>query len=173
MNNSLLLPNFWRFLLIALVQMLLFKQVSLLVGPYFIIMLWPLCILFLPIELGTPFAVLLGFALGMIIDMAYASPGLHASAGAFSAYARPFILKAFEPKGGFSGKESIPAPAYFGWPFFLQVSGIFFLLHLFWYFSVDAFTFYYFGTITLKTLAGWGLTMIFVVLYVFLFNPKN
>lgn len=173
MNSSVLLPSLWRFIVLTLVQVLVLKQVALLGGPYFNILIYPLFILLLPIEIPTAFAVMLGFGIGLAVDVFYNSPGVHASAGAWSAFARSFLLQAFEPKGGFSGKEIVPAPAYFGWPWFVQVAALFFALHLFWYFSVDAFTFVYFGTITLKTLAAWALTMIFVIFYGFLFNPKR
>lgn len=148
------------------------KQFTLSVGAYFNVLLYPLFILFLPVQLATPYIVLLGFGIGIVVDIFYGSMGVHASTGAFSGLLRNFILLGFAPKGGFSGKEPIYSPYHFGWQQFLQVSAIFFALHLFWYFSVDAFTFVYFGAITLKTMAAWGLTMLFVVLYVAMFNPK-
>ena len=86
---------------------------------------------------------------------------------------RPYILRFYEPKGGYTAKELIPSPIFFGWPWFLQVTGTFFFLYLFWYFSVDAFTFFYIGAITFKTLTSWLLTMVFVLIFTFLFNPKD
>jgi hypothetical protein len=172
MNSSNIFPHIWRFLGLAATQALLLKQVSASVGPYFNIFLYPLFIFFLPLQIATPYLVLLGFSMGMTIDFFYHSIGVHASAGAFAGVIRPLILMAFAPKGGFSGKEPIFAPSYFGWQLYLQAAAVFFLLHLFWYFSVDAFTFVYFGTITLKTLSAWLLTMIFIVLYTTMFNPK-
>jgi hypothetical protein len=172
--NSSILPSIWRFLGLAFVQTILLNQVTLSVHePYFNILLYPLFILLLPLELAAPYIVLLGFLMGLTVDFYYASFGIHASAGAFSGFIRPVVLAAFAPKGGFSGKEPIYAPAYFGWSLFLQTAAVFLLLHLFWYFSVDAFTFVYFGSIALKTLVGWLLSMVFVILYVILFNPKS
>ncbi|HRI58567.1 MAG TPA: hypothetical protein PK228_02555 [Saprospiraceae bacterium] len=172
MNKSIL-PSIWRFLGLVAVQGLLLHQVGSAINEYFNVLLYPLFILFLPIQISSTVAVLLGFLIGLAVDMFYASPGVHASAGAFSGFARSIILAGFKPKGGYTGKEPIPAPGYFGWPWFLQVAGVFFAAHLFWYFSVNAFSFVYFTTITAKTLAGWSLTMIFVVLFCILFNPKN
>jgi hypothetical protein len=172
MNNSLLFPNLWRFAGLIFVQLALFEPIGEALTRPFQIFLWPLFILFLPIELGTPIAVLLGFVLGMLVDLIYGTLGVHASAGVFSAYARSFILAIFEPKGGFSGREIIPSPAHLGWPRFLQICGIFFLAHLFWHFSVEAFTFYYIGVILLNTFVCWLLTMAFALIYAFLFNPK-
>lgn len=172
MNKSVL-PSLWRFLGLVAVQGLLLHQVGSAISEYFNVLLYPLFILLLPIQISTSVAVLLGALIGMAVDMFYASPGVHASAGAFSGLARAAILIGFKPKGGYTGKEPIPAPAYFGWPWFLQVSGTFFAVHLFWYFSVYEFSFVYFTTITAKTLAALALTMIFVVLFCILFNPKN
>jgi hypothetical protein len=173
MNSSNLFPNIWRFIGLVLIQALVLKQVSLQVNEYFNILLYPLFILFLPIELPTAFAVMLGFLIGLTVDFFYVSPGVHASAGAWSGFTRSILLAAFEPRAGFKGKEIIPSPANFGWRWFLQITSIFMFLHLFWYFSVDAFTFVYIGTISLKTLASWIFTMLFVLFYGFLFNPKN
>ena len=171
--NSNLLPNLWRFVLLVVIQVLLLKQVAVTAGAYFNVLLYPLFVLLLPVQLFVPYVVLLGFVIGMTVDYFYISYGLHASAAAFSGFARSIIFNIVEPKGGFSGKEPVFTPHYFGWARFTQVASVFFLLHIFWYFSVDYFTFYYFSEIAWKTAASWGLTMIFVILVGFLFNPKR
>lgn len=173
MNNSLL-PSLWRFFGLATVQVLLFLQIGKAIGGYFNVLLYPLFILFLPIQMPTSAVVVLGAAMGFLVDWFYGSLGVHASAGAFSGLMRSVVLAAYKPKGvGYTGKEPIPAPVYFGWRWFFQVAGLFFVLHLFWYFSVSAFTFVYIDTIMLKTIASWILSMIFVGLYCVLFEPKN
>ncbi len=170
MNNSLL-PNIWRYLGLVAVQVLILKQLSL--GAYFSVLLYPLFIFFLPIKLATPYLVLLGFWVGLSVDFFYASLGVHASAGAFSGFARALIFATLGPKGGFSGKEPVFSPTYFGWRSTLSALTVFMLLHIFWYFSVDDFTVVYFTKITIKTIATWFLTMIFVVFYMALFRTKN
>ena len=172
MNNKLF-PNLWRFIGLTAVQVLQLKQLTLSLGAYFNILLYPLFILLLPIQLATPYVVLLGFATGLTVDFFYGSIGVHASAGAFAGFFRFLLFTAFAPKGGYSGKEPIFSPEHMGWSLFLQVSAWFFLSYLFWYFSVDNFTIVYFGTVTLKTLAAWVLSMVFVWLYTAMFNPKN
>lgn len=172
--NSSVFPNIWRFLGLLAVQVLLLKQMGQAVSStYFNVLLYPLFILFLPLQMAAPFTVLLGFAMGLAVDIFYASPGVHASAGAFSGFARTLVVGAFAPKGGFTNKEPVFTPYFVTWQTFLQGAAAFLFLHLFWYFSVDAFTFVFFGSIMLKTLAAWGLTMIFVIIYAGLFNPKN
>jgi hypothetical protein len=172
MNNKFF-PNFWRFLGLVAVQVLLLKQLPLAMGAYFNILLYPLFILFLPIQLATPYLVLLGFAVGLMVDFFTGTIGVHASAGAFSGFFRFIVFAAFAPKGGYSGKEPIFSPAHMGWPAFLKVSMLFFAVHLFWYFSVDDFTVVHTWIISLKTAAAWVLTMIFVWLYTAMFNPKS
>jgi hypothetical protein len=172
--NSSIIPIVWRFLVLVGVQVLLLLQVSTFVsGGYFNVLLYPLFILLLPIQLPTPWVILLGALTGFIVDLFYGTLGMHASAGAFSGFVRAGILAGYKPKSEYTPKEPIPAPAYFGWSWFLQVAGFFYVAHLLWYFSVDAFAFVYFTSITLKTIASWILSMIFVVLYCVLFEPKN
>jgi hypothetical protein len=171
--NSSLFPSLWRFLGLVLAQGLLFLRAGEEIGLYFNILIYPLFILLLPVKMPTPAVVVLGALAGFAVDLFYGSWGVHASAGAFSGWARSFVLAAYKPKGDFTGKEPIAAPAHFGWQWFFQVAGFFFALHLFWYFSMDAFSFVYFGSIALKTIAAWILSMIFVVLYCVLFEPKN
>jgi hypothetical protein len=173
MNSNTFFSNLWRFLGLFATQAIFLKQVTVALGAYFNILLYPLFILFLPLQLATPYVVLLGFTIGMAVDFVYGTSGVHASAGAFSGYARSLIFYTFAPKGGYSGKELIFSPAFFGWQIFLQVAALFFVAHIFWYFSVDAFTFVYVGAITAKTLAAWILSMLFVVLYTALFNPND
>jgi hypothetical protein len=164
-------PNFWRFLALTAVQVLLLKQLSVAIGAYFNILIYPLFLFFLPMQIAVPYAVLLGFASGMTVDLFYGSIGVHASAGAFSGLLRNAVFKGVMGKN-YTGKEPIFSPHHTNWPSYLRASALFFALHLLWYFSVDAFTFVYMGTITLKTLSAWGLTMIFVWLYAAMFNPR-
>lgn len=172
MNVGNIFPSLWRFLGIVAVQVLLFKQIGL-AGSHLTVLLYPLFILLLPLATATPYLVLLGFAVGMTVDAFYGTLGVHASAGAFAGLIRPSMVKILTPKGANASKGPIFSPEYVGWQTFLQAAALFFALHIFWYFSVDAFTFVYYGAITSKSLACWGLSMIFVVLYVAMFNPKD
>lgn len=171
--NSNLFPQLSRFLVFWLTQGLVLKQIAVKAGSYFNILLYPLFILLLPFQLATPWLVMLGFSIGLMVDFFYGNIGVHASTGAFLGWIRGFVFFAFEPRAGYSGKEPIASPAHFSWRWFAPLTAIYLFLACFWYFSVDYFTFYYFSSILLKTLAAWGLTMIFVFLYVLAFNPKQ
>lgn len=171
--NSVVAPNVWRFLLLVALQGLLLKQMGTAIGSeYFNVLLYPLFILFLPLQTPAPVLVLLGFAIGISVDLFYGVPGVHASAGAFSGYIRGLVVNSFAPKGGFSNKEPIFSPMYVSWQTFLQGAAAFFFLHIFWYFSVDAFNFVVLGSILLKTVLSWLITLIFVLLFTSLFHPR-
>jgi hypothetical protein len=172
MNNQIL-ANFWRFIGLILFQVMVLQPILLKVHPWFNVVLFPLFILLLPIALPTSASVFLGFLIGLIVDFFYGTIGIHASAGAFSGFIRAIVLALFEPKGGFSGKEPIIAPAYFGIQRFWQIAGLFFFLHLFWFFSVEQFHFRSIFNIIGRTLVGWLSTMVFVVFYIGFFRPKN
>lgn len=173
MNSTLLLTNFWRFVALVLVQGLILKQIPLATSEWMMIYIYPLFIFFLPLEMPTFFVVGLGFLCGLFVDFFYGTPGLHASAGTWSGAIRGIAVRVFQPRGGFSGKEIIPSAEYFGLRGYLQMAGLFFFLHLFWYFAADEFTFYYFGKILLKSLIAWLMSMIFVLIYALVLNPKR
>ncbi|MCC6460115.1 MAG: hypothetical protein IT260_06575 [Saprospiraceae bacterium] len=173
MNSSNIFPNIYRFIGLVAVQVIILSQVSLAANNYCNILLYPLFILFLPIEIATPLAVFLGFLVGLTVDLFIGTYGVNASAGALSGYSRAIILHQFAPRGGYSSKEPIPTPQYFGWRWFLNVAAIFFAVHIFWYFAMAYFTpVYLVGKILPQTILGWFLTMIVVVLYTRIFHPK-
>ncbi len=173
MNGNNISPHIMRFLGLVAVQGLLLNQMTETVGSYFNVLLYPLFILFLPLQLAAPYLVLLGFAVGMAVDATVPSWGVHASAGAFSGVMRGIAFMPFAPKGGFSQKDPIFSPEYMGWQTFLQGTALFLAFHIFWYFSVSYFAPVFAWDIVKKTIVAWVLTMIFVALYTAMFNPKR
>ncbi len=173
MNGSNITPNIMRFIGLVAVQVLLLNQMTNTVGEYFNVLLYPLFILFLPLQLPTPYVVLLGFAVGFAVDAALGTWGVHASAGAFSGVMRGVAFFPFAPKGGFSAKDPIFAPAHMGWQTFLQGTALFMAFHILWYFTFSYFAPVFGWEIMTKTVTSWIFTMIFVPLYVAMFNPKK
>lgn len=173
MNGSSITPHILRFIGLVGVQSLLLNQMTQSVGQYFNVLLYPLFILFLPLQMSAPYLILLGCAAGLAVDAFVPSWGIHASAGAFSGIMRSVAFMPFAPKGGFSPKDPIFAPANMGWSTFLQGAAIFFAFHIFWYFSVSYFAPVFAWDIVKKTLTAWAFTMVFVALYAAMFNPKK
>lgn len=173
MNIGIFLPNLWRFLGLVFIQGLVLTEASRNTDGYVNVLLYPLFILFLPIKLPVPSAVALGFFAGLAVDIFSGTIGVNASAGAFSGYARAIVLHRFAPKGGFSGKEPIAAPAYFGWRWFASVLAAFMIVHLFWYFAMTYFTpAYLLVKIVPQTLLSWLLSVPVALIVTWLFYPK-
>lgn len=173
MNGSSITPHLLRFIGLVAVQSLLLNQMTLTVGPYFNVLLYPLFILFLPLQMQAPYLVLLGFAVGLAVDATVPSWGIHASAGAFSGFMRSIAFIPFAPKGGFSAKDPIFSPTHMGWQTFINGAAVFMIFHIFWYFSFSYFAPVFAWEIVKKTIAAWILTLMFVALYAAMFNPKK
>lgn len=172
--NSTFLSNGARFLGLLLLQVLVLKRISFEFEDfnYINVIVYPVFILLLPIRTPHALLVFLGFLIGFSVDVFYDSLGVHASAGAFSAWIRPYVLSILEPRGGYNINHS-PTKHRFGFVWFFQYALIIMLAHLAFYFSVEAFAFKYFITIILKTISSFLISMIFVIMYQFLFDPKD
>lgn len=171
MNNSTL-SNIWRFALLWAIQVLILKQIALTASPWLSAYIYPAFILLLPVTISTPMAVILGFLMGISVDIFYNSPGVHAGASVFTAWFRSVLLTVLEPRVGYSGNQ-IPSKFHFGMQWFLQFTAIAMGLHLLVYHILDAFSYVYFFQIIGKTIAAFLLSMVFILIYQQLFNPKT
>lgn len=172
--NRAVLTNVVRFIGILLVQGLVLKRVT--VGweefPYVQILLYPVFIMLLPFRIPRPLVILIAFTMGMLVDFFYNTPGVHASASVFTAFIRPFILYRMEPRGGYTAAHG-PNREKMGWPWFLRYASFLLAFHLFFYFSVESFTFVYIVTIVLKTIFSFIASMLFILIFMQVFNPKE
>ena len=89
--NNLLTVNSVRFIVLILIQVLLFSNINFLgyINPYPYI----LFVVFFPVKSNRAMIILSSFLLGLITDMFLDSGGIHAAACVFIAYVRPVILK--------------------------------------------------------------------------------
>jgi hypothetical protein len=139
---------------------------------YISVIIYPVFILLLPIRTPHALVILLGFLIGITVDLFYYSYGVHASASVFTAFIRPFILAGLEPRTGYNVNQS-PNKNVFGLNWFLIYSGILLFAHLFFYFSVEAFTFVYIGEIFLRSVFSFVVSMFFVIAYQYILDPKQ
>lgn len=165
--------NAWRFLLLLILQILIFRRLSLggAAFNYIQIFIYPLFLLLLPVHTNRNVIMLLGFVMGLCVDMFYDSPGLHAAAAVLTAFARPFVLKALEPRGGFKF-NALPTIVEHGTNWFYRYASIVLVIHLLFYFSVEAFQFSQILFILLKTICSFFASMLLIVIYMLIFNPK-
>lgn len=172
--GSLIVKNFFRFLIVFLLQafVLMSLTISYPVLDNINIIIYPIVIMMLPLRTPNALILLIAFALGILLDLFYNSPGVHASATVLIAFIRPFVLSWLEPRGGYT-VESSPTMREYGSSWFILYASILLFIHLFFLFSVQAFTFVYILEILLKTVMSFIVSMIFILIYMYLFNPKE
>lgn len=149
------IPKFILLTLVVLVlQVWLFNPMAIyrIATPYVYPLLW----LFLPIGLGRSASLLVGFAIGLVLDYLSLTPGLHTSVMTLLGLLRPWMLRWFV-------QADIPASAVPTYATLGRRSVMFFLLltaiHHIVLYSLDALT-ALFSTYTLLRMgAGYLLTL--------------
>lgn len=167
-NNAL------RFFLLFLAQVYIFKQLAWdwEGTTYLQVHVYTLFILLLPFKTPRGLVLLLAFTLGFGIDLFYESRGMHAGALVFMAYMRNVAFRIFAPREGYNIKDH-PTKNSLGDTWFFRYSGFLIFLHLFFYYSLEAFTYVYLGAILLKTFFSWLGSMFFMLIIVYITNPKE
>ena len=172
--NNLIFSNIIRLFILILVQSIILQQIQL--GGdsfnYISLFIYPLFLLLLPLKTSKISLVLIGFGLGLIIDVFYNSPGVHAGATLFTAVMRPAILNIWEPREGYNVNHGLTIRNY-GFNWFLKYAGSMFFIHLLIYFILEIFTPVYSMEIFLRTLFSFLFSMVLVFIYMFLFTPKD
>ena len=170
--SNVVFSNILRFIGLVIVQVFILKIIV--IGGnnfnYVSIIIYPLFLILLPLRTPHSILVLLGFLIGIIVDGFYDSYGVHASASVFVGFVRPFVLKILEPKGGYT-QNSSPTKRRLGPSLFFMYSSIILFSHLFFYFSMEAFTLVYIGEIILKAVSSFIISIIVITLYMFIFDP--
>lgn len=171
--NSLWFTNGLRLVFLFFFQVLVLKQVHLNWGSFnFIsIMIIPLWIMLVPIQTPKWLVVVGGFFIGLAVDWFYDSPGVHASAATFVAFIRPFVMRYIEPRGGYN-RVPIPSKFHLGLNWFVTYASAMLFAYLLFYFSMEVFTPSLLGTILVKTIFSFILSILLVLLYMFIFDPK-
>lgn len=172
--NSIIVVNILRFVGLLLLQGLVFKNIG--VGwesfPYLHIIVFPLFILLLPLRTPKTLVIFLAFVIGISVDFLYDTLGVHASAAVFTGYVRSLVLKMLEPRGAYNMSYS-PTIARMGLGWFVQYVSILMFAHIFFYYSVEAFTFVYIVDILIKTFVSFFASMVFIMIFQLLLNPLD
>jgi rod shape-determining protein MreD len=161
-----MINNFLKYLLAFVIYLLVLQVViinNLNLGYYIHPYVYILFLLILPIEIQGWLLLLLCFVSGLSIDVSLNTPGIHASACVFLGFIRPFILKSVAPRVGYD-QGTLPIPADLGCAWFFRYTVICTVLHHFFLFFVDAFTFSHFWEIILRII----LSSIFTIIFIFI-----
>ncbi|MBN1113072.1 MAG: rod shape-determining protein MreD [Bacteroidales bacterium] len=154
------------FISVVFVQIFLLNQVQFsgFLNPY----LYILFILLLPFEILNSWLLLLAFLLGISIDLFSGTPGMHASASVFMAFARPYVLKIFAPREGYI-PQSIPTIGYYGAKWFIKYALTLTFIHHAFLFFIEIGRFDFFFTTTLRIILSTIFTMILLLAVQLLF----
>ncbi|SKA08460.1 rod shape-determining protein MreD [Chitinophaga eiseniae] len=168
---SILLRNIIRFVFLLLIQVFVLNKILIhqLVSPY----LYMLFILALPFNLPRPVVMLLGFLMGVSLDMFSNTMGIHAAACVFIAYLRPFIINILSPQGGFETTQKTPSMTSMGVSQFLIYAAVLVFLHHVVFFTLEVFGFGNPLYLMLKILLSTAASLILIVLYELLFFTKK
>ena len=143
-----------RFGLYAGLQVLLVGQLSLFgLGWCFLYLGF---VLFLPLRTPVALQLLLGFGLGLAMDISYDTGGLHAAAAVLLAYLRPWVLRLLTPRDGYDAQDTVNVHQM-GWQWFLVYLLILVSLHHAAYFFLELGSFQH----PLRTLGRVGVSIAF------------
>lgn len=173
MNNAIV-QNAIRWVVFVLIQVLVLKQVEINTGWFskMTILFYPLFIILLPLRYSTISVMVVGFFTGLIVDSFYESIGVHAASCVFLAFIRPFAFTILSPREGYNVDLS-PNAYKLSLPWFIRFSGLLMVSFCFFYFSVEEFTFAYIDQILLKTIISFIVSMILILAFMMIFNPKE
>lgn len=163
-----------RFVFFAALQVLVFAHIGegTAWGPYAQVLLYPLVILLLPVGMPSPIVIIIAFLLGLAIDVPLGTYGVHAGALVFTAFVRRAVLGILEPREGYSVEQS-PTRAAFGMRWFAGYAALLMGVHLLTYFALEAFTLVYLGEILARAGGSFCVSLILILLYVLVLDPKR
>lgn len=170
MNNEIQ-RNIIRFILLALLQVVIFMNM-LPNWKYVHIFIYPLIIILASFKYSNSILLLIAFSMGLFIDFFSDTPGLNSGALVLMAFTRPLIMTLFEPTGGYL-LNKIPSIANYSFVWFMKYASVLMLIHLVVYFSLESFSFVFFWIIVEKTIVSFIASMIFILIYQFIFVPKD
>jgi rod shape-determining protein MreD len=135
MIRSVLL-NLLRFVVLVFIQVFLLKNITLydLATPY----LYILFILLLPFETPNVVLYILSFAIGIVIDAFYDTPGLHAASCVLLAFVRILFISITVQKEGFDN-EPEPTLGIMGFRWFFMYALILTSIHHFFLLNLEVF----------------------------------
>ena len=158
---TVVFKNFFRFLALILIQVLLVKNFEL--GRFINPFPYVLFILWLPFEISSPLLLAISFLTGLSVDLFYSTPGLHASAAVLLAFLRPKIYGLFSPREGYDvGAE--PSIASMGFNWMLACYGSLIFIHHLVVFLLEAYRFNEMLSILLRSILSTALSLFICIL---------
>ena len=155
-----------RALFFLLAQVLVVDHVQLFSG-IVAAFVYPAVLLYLPIRTSTLVTMLVGVAVGLVMDAFSNTLGLHTSAIVLLAYIRRYVLQIMAPREGYE-MDVIPGVAPMGRSWFIIYTAILLFCHHFWLFNLENFQFSGFWNTQLRMFLSWIVSLTLVLLFEFL-----
>ncbi|MEN9339614.1 MAG: hypothetical protein RIQ62_926 [Bacteroidota bacterium] len=168
-----------NFLLIMSVQLFVLNDIviksslSLMGMPAFIPMLYPLVLLLLPVNTFSWLSMLLGLFTGLLMDYFCNTPGMHAAACVLLCYMRPIILSVFFQQSAKELGSVVPSLFRMGMIAFSLYAGISLLLHHFFFYLLQIWSFQNILLILGKTFLSLILSLLLILVSQLLFARKD
>lgn len=158
-----------NFFLLFLVQIFFFKF-----GIFGLAFCFPYLyfLLLLPMSTNKNLLLLLGLGYGLLIDIFYDSPGLHAAACTLMAFIRPTVVKFITPSGGYD--EHTPVSVHIlGIRWIISYTLILVASHHFFLFFLESFSFANFFTTFFRSLLSTILTSFTFILMQYMLSSNK
>jgi hypothetical protein len=168
--TSKIFKNSFQFVLLVLLQVLIVKNINL--GTYFIMLPYIMFILILPFETPRLLVLVFAFFLGLVMDMFYSTPGLHASASLTMGFARHYVLQLLSPREGYDPVLQ-PVVSDMGPEWFVKYAAVLIPIHHIMFFYLEVFRFNEFFTTFLRFILSSIGTFGFIYLIQFIFFSKS
>ncbi|MEZ5045488.1 MAG: hypothetical protein R2831_00705 [Chitinophagaceae bacterium] len=149
------------------------SSVSLFGIPIFTPIIYPLIFINLPIRTPIWVELIIAFVIGFIVDMFSNTSGIHASASLLLAFSRPRIISLFFQYNPKEKQNIVPNLYQMGFMSYILYAGILLLIHHFWYYLIQIWSFRNTPIILLKTISSLLLSLLLVVIFQLLFSKKE
>jgi rod shape-determining protein MreD len=168
--SRVILINLLRFVALVFLQVFLLKNITLynLSTPYPYI----LFILLLPFETPNLLLFPLAFAIGLVVDMFYDTPGLHTASCVLLAFVRIIFINLTVQKEGFD-TEPEPTLSLMGFRWYFTYVTVLTLFHHFCLFNLEVFRFSEVKYTLIRFLSSSVFTIFLILISGFLFYRKR
>ncbi|AKP51759.1 hypothetical protein [Cyclobacterium amurskyense] len=170
MTTVKLLKYSFSFCIYFLIQVFILKDLVLF--GYSFCFLYVFFLLSLPNEVPTIPLLLIGFFLGLFIDLFYDSFGIHAASTVFLAFVRNTWIKVIMPTGGYD--DNVPPTLLnmgLGWYLFYSLPLI--LLHHFIFFYIDSLGTHLYLPLVIRVLSSMAFTFLLGTIVQAIFYKKE
>ncbi len=159
-----------RFVVLVLLQVLVINHIRL--GGYVHPYIYLIFIMLLPFSTPKWQLLILGFALGLTIDLFTGTPGLHAGATTLMAFCRPSIIKLVSGNQKF---ENITERnlGQLGGIWFFRYALCMVLIHHFALFFLESFSFSLMGQVLLRILLSVPVSIFLIMMILFIFKTEK